>query len=156
MLLKTIQYQTFLRKQSTVNVVFRMFWRLITGNEEAEAVQGRDKWGGRFSFVFPPQVKCYTSLSLKKNFLGFFFRNKVEAFDFGSNMVYIGRCSIQMLYISFFEKHFWVFFSFWTKLRLLTLGPIWVYIGRCCSIQRSSILALEISGQVQKFEQEKI
>ena len=60
-----------------------MFWRLITGNEEAEEVQGRDKWGGRFSFVFPPQVKCYTSLSLKKTFWGFSFGTKLRLLTLG-------------------------------------------------------------------------
>ena len=29
----------------------QMFWRLITGNEKAEEVQGRDKWHRRFFFV---------------------------------------------------------------------------------------------------------
>ena len=70
---------------------FPMFWRLITGNEKAEEVQGRDKWHPRFFFVLSKSKMLHVSLlkillDYQNTHKVFIFLYIVLAFNFGSHI----------------------------------------------------------------------
>ena len=73
---------------------------------------------------FSENSPCCFSDVLEVDYRKWRSRRSPRPWQMGSQIFLCFPSSSKMSYISFFEKHFWVFSS-WTKLRLLTLGPIW-------------------------------